>query len=227
MSLCQMWLHRFVWCLVLAWPRYKYNAGHTPPDLGVLSAKSEGAKFRQGRLSVWWTRSVRGSRSPIFDSVSLQAVKTSVMPINRSSSGPIVNVCLWCDSWVKIRLNSQVSVLSSALNTLPLHLLITSIWNQDVCFGLLSKYWNRTIFLSIDQRFCAQVKSYLLFIISSSLTKGGLTLGNRAVHKHSCPLNFGTDGSGVLEQRFQPWFLQTINTFSHLLLGDLMHISAK
>lgn len=71
---------------------------------------------------------------------------------------------------------------------------------------------------------CAQVKSYLLFIISSS-TKGALTLGNRAVHKHSCPLKSGTDGSGVLEQRFQPWFLQTINTFSHLLLGDLMHIS--
>lgn len=113
---------------------------------------------------VWWTRSVRGSRSPIFDSVSLQAVKTSVMPFNRSSSGPTVNVCLWCDSWVKIRLNSQVSVLSSALNTLPLHLLIPSVWNQDVCFGLLSMYWNRTIFLSIDQRFCAQVKSYLLLL---------------------------------------------------------------
>lgn len=71
MSLCQMWLHRSVWRLVLVLPRYNYDTGHAPPD--------PGAKFRQAGLSVWWTRSVRGSGSPIFDCVSLQAVKTLVI----------------------------------------------------------------------------------------------------------------------------------------------------
>lgn len=151
--------------------------GHAPPDVGVLAAKSEGAKFRQARLSV----------SPNFDSVS------------------------------------QVSVLSRALNTLGYPI----SWSRLFGIRIYSLDCRPSTETQLSRPFCAQVKSYLLFIISSSSTKGALTLGNRAAHKHSCPLKSRTDGSGVLEQRFQPWFLQTTNTFSHLLLGHLMHISVK